>query len=599
MSTITGKIYQQMNAAGTENRFPRTVVEAVLGLSSYLQGQFSSLSNLYVPQSRTVNGKALSSNIALTLDDISDGSVRGLANYLPLSGGTMSNTNLVSNLNADLLDGKHDGEVTAKNIAVKIGGSSTYYDMDTALAGGGLASTWFSFAKLIWGHTPSDMMYGNIWEIAGSEGVNTQLAFEVSNQNHGYGRVWHRSGDFANANPSNNWRQILTDDGAGRFGIGTSSPQYSLDVSGTFHASGNTEIGGSLIVDGDLTVPQYAGLNFEGASDVWLASLGLNSNADQLIVSFGADNDHVLLHDGNYTSYSPSLTQFNTSNGVLAEGIASNASRLDSLEDWLTDPRLTSLYSDSLSADSLNVPGNATLGAVTATSLACAALSGVSNINSKIYFSGANVGIANSSPSYGLDVAGTFRATGNAEFGGNVYLRSSVLIPKQITSYGEVEIGEVTENCFQIDDYGNALFEDVALRGMLLFHYYDTSEGDFVDGEVGYNGSNYYFDHAINAPAFNQTSDARLKTDLSPIALTVEQIASAPAVEFNWIGNGQRSAGSIAQYWENTLPYNVHHSGETLTMEYGNIALISAITCAREIQKLEARIKELEAKLNN
>lgn len=49
MTNITGKIYQMQNAAGTENRFPRTVIEAVLGLSSYLQDQFSALADIYMP----------------------------------------------------------------------------------------------------------------------------------------------------------------------------------------------------------------------------------------------------------------------------------------------------------------------------------------------------------------------------------------------------------------------------------------------------------------------------------------------------------------------------------------------------------------------
>ena len=49
MTNITGKIYQMQNAAGTENRFPRTVMEAVLGLNSYLQNQFSALADIYMP----------------------------------------------------------------------------------------------------------------------------------------------------------------------------------------------------------------------------------------------------------------------------------------------------------------------------------------------------------------------------------------------------------------------------------------------------------------------------------------------------------------------------------------------------------------------
>ena len=49
MTQISGKKYQIKNAAGTENRFPYTVMEAVLGLNSYLQDQFSALADIYMP----------------------------------------------------------------------------------------------------------------------------------------------------------------------------------------------------------------------------------------------------------------------------------------------------------------------------------------------------------------------------------------------------------------------------------------------------------------------------------------------------------------------------------------------------------------------
>ena len=45
---------------------------------------------------------------------ISPANVLACIGALPLSGGTMSNTNVVTNLNADLLDGVHNGSVTAK-----------------------------------------------------------------------------------------------------------------------------------------------------------------------------------------------------------------------------------------------------------------------------------------------------------------------------------------------------------------------------------------------------------------------------------------------------------------------------------------------------
>ena len=52
MTQITGKIYQMTNGktgAALENRFPRTVMEAVLGLNTYLQQQFSALADIYMP----------------------------------------------------------------------------------------------------------------------------------------------------------------------------------------------------------------------------------------------------------------------------------------------------------------------------------------------------------------------------------------------------------------------------------------------------------------------------------------------------------------------------------------------------------------------
>lgn len=227
---------------------------------------------------------------------------------------------------------------------------------------------------------------------------------------------------------------------------------------------------------------------------------------------------------------------------------------------------------------------------------------GVSSIDSLMYFDTSNgrIGIGISTPLYNLDVAGTFHAAGNVEIGGTLTLRTNPSILHSIVSYGEVEIDSETEltlNCFDIDEDGNAAFEMVSVRDSLRLRHYDVDERDFSDSEVSFDGDHVSFVNPLSAPRYDTSSDQRLKTNLSPVALTVEQIASAPAVEFNWVGNGQRGAGSIAQYWEAQLPYNVHRNGDMLTMEYGNIALISAIVCARKIQELEEQVKKLEEKI--
>lgn len=57
--TITGKIFTLKDPTGTYNRFPRTVMEAVYGLNTYLQNQFSALADIYMPIDGITESKPL------------------------------------------------------------------------------------------------------------------------------------------------------------------------------------------------------------------------------------------------------------------------------------------------------------------------------------------------------------------------------------------------------------------------------------------------------------------------------------------------------------------------------------------------------------
>ena len=109
----------------------------------------------------------------------------------------------------------------------------------------------------------------------------------------------------------------------------------------------------------------------------------------------------------------------------------------------------------------------------------------------------------------------------------------------------------------------------------------------------------FYSDSYVSAGGVSSSSDARLKTDLKDIGLTVDQIAEAPAVTFRWKNEttSPRHAGSIAQYWETVLPETVSEIANHLALDYGATALLSAITVAKEVQRLRDRIKELEEKV--
>ncbi|MBO4657956.1 MAG: tail fiber domain-containing protein [Bacteroidales bacterium] len=149
--------------------------------------------------------------------------------------------------------------------------------------------------------------------------------------------------------------------------------------------------------------------------------------------------------------------------------------------------------------------------------------------------------------------------------------------PKDATVYGKLSVagnGEVDGNLY--------------IGGT-------TAYINYVSGNSGlHTNVGFYSDSFISAGGVSSSSDERMKTNLQPLAITVDQIAGAPAVEFDWmLPHAGHGAGSIAQYWERFLPYNVRECGGFKTMEYGNIALISAIMLARRVKELEEEIETL------
>ena len=136
---------------------------------------------------------------------------------------------------------------------------------------------------------------------------------------------------------------------------------------------------------------------------------------------------------------------------------------------------------------------------------------------------------------------------------------------------------------------------NMQLHGELRFNGLSNVYLNYVAANSGIHCSTgFYSDSYISA-----SSDARLKKNLKDVHISLADIADAPAVEFDWIDkNKGRGAGSIAQHWQNVLPLNVHRWEDgSLSMEYGNIALISAITIARRVCELEREIKELRNRL--
>ena len=107
----------------------------------------------------------------------------------------------------------------------------------------------------------------------------------------------------------------------------------------------------------------------------------------------------------------------------------------------------------------------------------------------------------------------------------------------------------------------------------------------------------FYSDSYVSALGQNTSSDIRKKEVLGTKKLNVADIANAPSIQYLWKDNRGlgKQVGSVAQYWENMLPEAIHKDGDGyMTMQYGVISLLSAISIARRVVNHEERIKELE-----
>jgi hypothetical protein len=115
------------------------------------------------------------------------------------------------------------------------------------------------------------------------------------------------------------------------------------------------------------------------------------------------------------------------------------------------------------------------------------------------------------------------------------------------------------------------------------------SEKLHVDGTILANGG------------VTALSDIRKKNVTGDVELDVNAIALARLIRFTWKDrkfDKNEHVGGIAQEWKKILPEAVHESADgTLSMDYGAIGMISAVTLARKVVEQERRLEELEARI--
>lgn len=114
------------------------------------------------------------------------------------------------------------------------------------------------------------------------------------------------------------------------------------------------------------------------------------------------------------------------------------------------------------------------------------------------------------------------------------------------------------------------------------------------------NGAFYVTGAILAGGNVTAYSDERLKKDWAPVAEDfVERLAKVKAGTYTRIDSGERQAGSSAQEWQKLLPEVVNEEtddAKTLSLAYGNAALVAAVKLAERVVALEARLAALEAK---
>jgi hypothetical protein len=449
----------------------------------------------------------------------------------------------------------------------------------------------------------------NVWKVGGwSMGANAYPILHSNNYNSyaptltgtGASGTWgiSVSGNAASATRLINLRTI---NGVGFDGTANITVADSTKLA----LSGGTMTGAITTPNGAVGINIGDDVRFADRNVANTLYLEGQANNDRGYINFGSTagtvlgaiaggaltyNNNVVLHAGNYTSYSPSLTGSGASGswGISVTGSAAT----------LTTAR--TLWGQSFNG-SANVTG--ALSSVTTLAMSGQLTNTVAVGTAPMVITSttrvANLNVATAGTA---DTLTTARTINGVSFNGsaNITVADSTKLPLAggtLTGALTIQSAAPILNFFESDQTLPAGRRRFVQDGNTFSLRRNTAAGgDFstevYDLNVDASGN---FTALGNVTAY---SDERVKENWESLADDfVDRLAEIKSGTFDRTDIKKRQAGVSAQSMQKLLPEVVdyHEKEELLSVAYGNAALVSAVELAKDNLKLRARVERLEA----
>jgi hypothetical protein len=372
----------------------------------------------------------------------------------------------------------------------------------------------------------------------------------------------------SNATSANTVSTVVARDGSGNFTAGTI----------TAALSGNATTATTL-----ATARTINGVSFNGSADITVA------DATKLPLAGGTMT-------GLLTGRESVGTDVNTMNDTGSFSVRSNASNAASISFHRTGAFAINMgvgtdnvfriggWSATANAFQMSSTGNLTMtGTVAGTNITAAG--SVTSLNSSNFISRTGSS-GNLDTDFQNTPAGTTRIQGDDAGGANGAGATWWFYQNMRHSNGSNFWG--TQVAWGWEDNANRLrTRNVSANSFGGWVEYLNTAGHTFSGNLTMSG------------IITANSDERLKTDWALLPTDfVERLAQVKSGTYTRIDSNERQAGSSAQDWQPLLPEVVltgTDDDKTLSLAYGNAALVSAVELAKRVVDQEARIAKLEA----